>query len=175
MFICHCSQCPQNSKTWFDEDINSPGTPWVAVPRCSYKSSNKSLLVKNLSNFAERGICHKCGDSVYIRYACEKNTDLVHAKTFFPKLKLEPPLLHLKSGTYKRIKCQHIHCKTTCLEKDSKGIPIYDNEGFWVPDPCREKGQPEPNVCSNCWQIIDNGDCKCVNHVNKTNIAKLLS
>jgi hypothetical protein len=161
MFICHCSQCPKNSKTWFDKGINSSGTPWVAIPRSSYKSPNKSLVIKNLSNFADRGICKKCGDSVYIRYMCEKHTDWVHMKTLIPKLKLDPPLLYLGNGVHKTIKCQHIHCKSTCLEKDFKGIPIYDNEGVWEPDPCREKGQAEPNVCSNCWQLIDDGNCKC--------------
>jgi hypothetical protein len=169
IFICHCSQCPIQSKTWKDERLQSVGTPWIAIPRSSFSSINQSLKIENLSTFAERGSCKQCGDSMYIRYNCEKNTDWVHLKTFNAKLDLKsPPLLKFSNDDNysKHIIYQHIHCNiksTTNNLKliDSKGIPIFHNEGLWEPDPCREHGFPVPKVCSTCWQLIETGECIC--------------
>ena len=43
IFICHCSQCPIQSKTWKDERLQSVGTPWIAIPRSSFSSINYFL------------------------------------------------------------------------------------------------------------------------------------
>ena len=162
IFICHCSQCPVESRIWHDSALKEDyGAPWVAIPKPSFTSVGESFEKLNLSSFAERGVCKKCGDSIYIQYNCEENTTWVLLNTLKPKLALKPPLIKLSHGESKRVTFQHIHCNNTSkIEVDSQGIPIHSDFGRWEPDPCRDVNEPIPNVCYTCWQLKGK-HCKC--------------
>ena len=149
VFICHCSQCPDNSKTWKDPDMNTTGAPWAAVPRPEYSSKNGALVRNQTSAFAERGSCRNCGDSMYIRYACEAHTDWVWLGTLDEGV--------LPAGGVSR---QHIHCNHD-REIDSNGFLIHKSWQCWEPDPCRPKDMPVPTVCNECFQLC--ALCKCLN------------
>ena len=149
--ICHCSQCKEESKTYKDERLlENPGAPWMAVPRAELQFIfGSSLQKEHFSNFAERGSCQDCGDPLYIQYDCEKHTTMVHMETL-----KSPPMESIAS----QIVFNHIHCKSE-LEEDSKGNAIYSESQSWEPDPCRPQGVPVPELCYECFQLLDS--CKC--------------
>ena len=53
---------------------------------------------------------------------------------------------------------EHIHCDA-CYDASTgaDGYPASKTWGCWEPDPCRPQGEPVPEVCFTCWQLMPGG------------------
>ena len=67
--------------------------------------------------------------------------------------------IHYNSNTDNEGYNEELECNEVTGDDGSLAFPSNDLS-WWVVDPCRPYGQPSPNVCPRCWQIVEE-DCRC--------------